>query len=293
MVAGAQWSCSGQTVADDALETELDAWEFGEIIGEEDCQAIPLVGWQRHFHSVQVFLSLHERETYPGIGSLHKLSEDFEVDTCDVTFRGVDATIVHLQVVDLVGYQVAQVLVINLGCHFEWSVEGSERVVTSQNHVDASLRLDVTVQCYDRISVVVNSLYAIFLVEGRLVVQTTCKPEGKVAVSFRNIANAETWRYERLLVEVPVAVAHSHVEGKDSGSGVGAVGVLDESREAIGAQVIVGRHVVYHIHLVGDVWQRVTCRVAPLPFSRTLEEDVVAQLDSVTDIVLVESYVTL
>ena len=182
----------GQTIADDALEAELQARDVGEIVGEEQRNAVALVGGAGHFHAVQGLLRLHEREAQPGVGAFDKLAEEFHVDTRNVTLGGVDAAIDELEVVDLVGDEVRQVLVIGLGREFEGAVQGAEGIVTAQDHLDAALRLDVLVQQDIAVAQRVHDLPAVFLVEGGLVIDTACQTHRQVAVALGHEAQACT-----------------------------------------------------------------------------------------------------
>ena len=74
----------GKTVADDTLQAELQARNVGEVVGEEQGDAVALVGGSWHLHAVEVLLGLHERDAEPGVGALDKLSEQFHVDAGDV-----------------------------------------------------------------------------------------------------------------------------------------------------------------------------------------------------------------
>ena len=129
----------GQTVADDALEAELQAWNVGEVVGEEQRDAVALVGGTRHLHAIEVLLRLHQRETQPGVSALDELAKELHVQAGNVTLGGIDAAIDELEVVDLVGDEVRQVLVIGLGGQLEGAIQGSESVVAAQNHLDAAL----------------------------------------------------------------------------------------------------------------------------------------------------------
>ena len=84
--------------------------------------------------------------------------------------------------------------------------------------MDASLRLNVAIKGDNGVSILVNRLDAVFFVEWRLVVESSCQSQSEAIVALRHVANAETWRYERLLVEIPIAVAHTHIEGKGTSS---------------------------------------------------------------------------
>ena len=88
----------GQTVADDAFEAELQARDAGEVVGEEQGNAVALVGGAGHLDAVQVLLRLHQRETEPGVGALDELSEQFHVNAGDIALGGVDAAIDELEV---------------------------------------------------------------------------------------------------------------------------------------------------------------------------------------------------
>ena len=133
------WRSRGQTVAQDALEAELQSGNAGEVVGKEQRDAIALVGGTRHLHAIEVFLGLHQREAEPGVGTLDKLAEQFHVHTGNVTLGRIHAAIDQLQVVDLIGNQVRQVLVVGLGRELEGAVKGPEGVVAAQDDLDAAL----------------------------------------------------------------------------------------------------------------------------------------------------------
>jgi len=165
----------GQTVADDALEAELQTRDTGEVVGEEQGNAVALVGGAGHLDAVQVLLRLHQRETEPGVGALDELSEQFHVNAGDIALGGVDAAIDELEVVNLVGDEVAQVLVIGFGSEFEGTVQRAEGVVTAQDDLDAALRLDVLVEQDIAVTQRVHDLPAVFLVERCLVIDAACQ----------------------------------------------------------------------------------------------------------------------
>ena len=159
--------------------------------------------------------------------------------------------------------------------------------------MDAALRFYIAVEHDYGVAICINTLNAIFLVERRLVIKTTSQSQCKTIVAFRHIANAETWRNERFLIEVPIAVTHAHIEGKGASACVSTICVLNIGCKAVAANVIARRHVVNHVHFIVDVWQGVPCRVTPLPLARTLINHIVTHLESVTDVIVVKSNVSL
>ena len=54
------WRCHGETVGNDAFQTEFQFRNLRKIVVEENAEAIALVRRARYFHAVQVFLGFHQ-----------------------------------------------------------------------------------------------------------------------------------------------------------------------------------------------------------------------------------------
>lgn len=138
-IAAYLWRCHGEAVGNDAFKAELQLRELREIIVEENAETVTLVSRTRYFHSVQVFLCLHQRETEPGVCSGNELSEKLEVNTGNETVGFVTAGVDNFQIVELVWNDVVKFLVVGFCRDFERTVECAECVVATENQLYAPL----------------------------------------------------------------------------------------------------------------------------------------------------------
>ena len=237
-VAAAVWRGHGESVGKDAFEAEFESRYLGEVVGEEDGEVVAAVSGAGHLDAVEVLLGFHQREAYPGIASGHELPEELEVEPHGMAFGEVLSGIGHLEVVEFVGYEVGEELVVYLTREFEGAPHGAEGVVGAGDKVDAALRFDVGVEAYDVVAVGIGDGQAVFLVEGCLVVESGGKAQRPVGVAVGHEAYVGARAEEGFAVEAPVGQTQSAVEHKESGCGAELYVVLQECGYACAADVL-------------------------------------------------------
>ena len=277
--------CCGQSVGIDGSQVEFYLREFRKKVGEEQRETISLVGGARHFHAIEVLLRFHQRDTNPRIGSGHKLTEEFHIESGDISARLVAPRIHHLEVVDFVRDEIGKILVVQFSRKFERAFHRAERIVGSGNYMDASLRLDVVVEHHDGVSIVVGYLFAVFFIEWCLIIHTCGESHRESFVERRHESHARTRTHEELLVVVPIGTAHTSVYHPQSHPALHLVGVLGKEREAVRRQIVARRHIIYYIHTGAIDRERIARRVAHFPLALAVVDVFVHEIDAVGEVV--------
>ena len=139
-----------------------------------------MVRGARNPFPVDFFFGAHQRERHPGVCSRDELSEEFEVDAHGITLRHVASVIDEAEVIDGVGDEVRERLVVCFRGELEWSSCHSEGIVCSEDEVDGALRFDVFVQHDVGDARCVECGVFQFFVEGCLVVDAGGEAESPV-----------------------------------------------------------------------------------------------------------------
>ena len=140
-LASGVWRTERQTAGIAQFQTHLPLVCARKIVGEVERQIHALVGWTRNFLAEKRLFGLHYRQREPRVASRNKLAKQLHVDTCGIAFAQILSVVSNLQIINIVWVEIAQNLVINLGCELERTVCHSEFVVASQNEMNASLAL--------------------------------------------------------------------------------------------------------------------------------------------------------
>ena len=108
------WWSEWQSVSKGETQRHTPAVCTWEIVGKEEVNSIALVSRKRNGRTSVFHTSLHQWEWYPRVCSWYELTIEFEVDTCYISVTFVDAVIGNLDVVDRVGNEVWENLIISL-----------------------------------------------------------------------------------------------------------------------------------------------------------------------------------
>ena len=190
-----------------------------------------------------------------------------------MTAGSVFSVIDHLDIVDRVGNQITQCLVVGFCRETIALVVDAETVVIACYEMDASRTLDLFIEC--GISDAVNSrCIAQFLEEWRLIVESGCKSQcGVLAVGWDN-TERNTWTEEGLLVEAPMAHAHTIVQremGMSSRTRE-TIGILQIGFRAVGIEGVSCLHRVYHVEVFSIVRNTIASAVSHLVFYRIFRD---------------------
>ena len=149
-------------------------------------------------------LSGHEGEGEPRVHPRDKLSEEFQIETGDVSLGIVFTTVPHPHVVDLIRDEMVEFFIIDLAGELERPVESPEGEITSQYHMYRALRLDVLVETHRPVSPAVLHRIAKFLVKRRLVIYARGETESKARVEGGIESDRRPGRDNALPIIIPV-----------------------------------------------------------------------------------------
>ena len=263
----------GQTVGNGQFERHLPAVGAREIVGEEQVDGITLVGGHGDAPAVDFHLGAHERQAHPRVGAGHKLAVELQVESCGVSATLLTGIVGDLHVVDGIGHQIVQRLVVGLGRKAVGPLAQLEAVVETGDEMYALLALDFAVE-RGMCDVVDGEGVAQLLEEGSLVVEACGETQGDIVVECRHDAQRHTRTEDALLVEVPMAEPHAIVERVEGGFiSVGKFpGVLDIGFHAVGIELVVGLERIDHVEVLPRVGHAVAAGVAHLIFLGVLSD---------------------
>ena len=171
----------GQSVGQSCLQCHAPAVGAGEIVSKEKGKGIPLVGWTWHPQVPDFLFSAHQGEGNPGICSRDELAKELEVDSGRIALGGVATGIHDAHIVDRVGDEVGERLIVSLCRETEGAVVHAERVVASNDEMDGALRANIFEEG-DGGKAGTDDGVAQFLVEGGLIIVACCETEGPPVV---------------------------------------------------------------------------------------------------------------
>ena len=271
------WSCKRQTIGEGELQRHLPFLASREIVGEIEVHRISLVGRQWDALAIELHLRIHQRETDPGICARYKLAIELEVQACRMAATLVLTIVNHLHIAHGVRHQIVQSLVICLCRELISLVVQREAMVVAGNEVDASLTLDLLVErCHG--DAVDGGCISKFLEEWSLIVEACRKAERGVLVVSWNDGEGDTRTEDGFLIEVPVAHAHTIVQGVMGLTMSRAVGcatrksvsILNVCLYTVGVQLVSGLHRINHVEVLAVVRDAVSSRISHLVFDGVL-----------------------